>query len=191
MDEKVQKYLVLGGIVVIISLILWISLLVKPATVGSAVLSDFEDTGNNALEILSQLEFINSELSISNKNLESCQLLNDKYLNELTSEKNKTFVCLEENRKLQTDFDRLSQEYEFNISQIISENEGKMSNAELELAKLKIDFKNLQSRYNNTLQNSANNICCKQRVDNSDIDSYRLSNDKIVCGVGEANQIQC
>lgn len=191
MDEKIQNYIMLGGIVFIIVLITIVVFLIKPASVGSAVANELEESGKSASDIISHLEFIKSELSVSNKNLESCQKLNDKYLNELTSEKNQTFNCVEEQRRLQSEFDRLTQGYENNISQVITENQEKMTSTELELNNLKIEFNNLKEEYNNIVQNSANNICCKQKVDSPSIDSYRLSNDKIICSVGEEAKIVC
>ena len=39
--------------------------------------------------------------------------------------------------------------------------------------------------------NSAKNICCKAKVDNPEIDSYIISNNKVICSIGESNKITC
>lgn len=53
------------------------------------------------------------------------------------------------------------------------------------------DYDALKSSYNAIVQNSANNICCKAKVDNPNIASYTISNDKIVCLESGDKAISC
>ena len=123
--------------------------------------------------------------------LNSCSNLNDGYLKDITDEKNTTFSCLEEKRRVQSMFEQLKNEYQFNLTSVISEHEAEKSEAELELNQLKIESEGFKERYERLIENTANNICCKARIDNPKIDSFIVSNDRVVCSIGEERKIAC
>jgi|TARA_Y100000310_G_C20591034_1_gene767995 hypothetical protein len=123
--------------------------------------------------------------------LNSCSNLNDGYLKDITDEKNTTFSCLEEKRRVQSMFEQLKNEYQFNLTSVISEHEDEKSEAELELNQLRIEFEEIKTRYESLVQNTADNICCKARIDNPKIDSFIVSNDRVVCSIGEERKIAC
>lgn len=59
------------------------------------------------------------------------------------------------------------------------------SQKEAEFAKMKgekeAEIDELKIKYEVFVQNTANNICCKAKVDNPDIQYYKVENNKIVC----------
>ncbi len=42
-----------------------------------------------------------------------------------------------------------------------------------------------------TIENAADSICCKEKVDNSNIDSFKIVNDMIECTEGSGQAIEC
>lgn len=166
--------------ILVILLVIVISLLVKPAFIGYKLSKQFEELGTNAEAILKEVEFLKSQLLITKTNLDTCQGLNARYLADLNVEKNATFACLEETRRFGTSTEQLRLEYQFNISQLRSEKED-----------LEIQLTTSQNKYELIIQNAADNICCKNRVDNPEIDSFLVSNDRIICAVGEETKISC
>ncbi|MEK6917118.1 MAG: hypothetical protein AABW92_05235 [Nanoarchaeota archaeon] len=82
-------------------------------------------------------------------------------------------------------------QYERNLTQLAKEYEEKKTNAELELNQLKIQVTQTEERFNNVIAYAADNICCKNRIDNPNIDSYIIANNRIVCSAGENKKISC
>lgn len=168
------------AIIFIILLLVVIILLIRPAFLGYRLSSEFGELGTSPSEILKQIESTKSDLLISKTNLETSQGLNSQYLADVTKEKNSTLVCLEEQRKIKSQFEQLDNAYQFNVSQINAEK----SKLQSELASTKVSYELI-------LKNAANNICCKTKVDNPAIDSYIIANDRISCAVGEQTKIAC
>jgi len=50
---------------------------------------------------------------------------------------------------------------------------------------------NITIDFNELGKNSANNICCKMKYDNPDIDSYDIVDNKISCSVDGGNSLSC
>ena len=82
-------------------------------------------------------------------------------------------------------------EYEFNISIIKKDYEQRGIEIEIELSQNEFLLNKTIGDYNALAEFSANNICCKLRVDDKRIDSYVLLNNMIVCMPGEENKINC
>ncbi|GEM_PF-2546760 len=60
-----------------------------------------------------------------------------------------------------------------------------------ELTKLQQQLKDLETSYTLLTQNSAKNICCKQKFDNPQISSYTIIENKITCLTQGENKLNC
>lgn len=160
-------------IIIIILLVIVLLITIKPALLGYTVNKQFKDIGLSAADIMKEIQSLKSDLLIADTSLESCQKLNQEYLDDLNDAKTAETTCTEEKTKLESDYDQLNQAYTQEKEQSES------------------DYDSIKERYNNVLQNSADNICCKNKVDDPDIDSYILMNDKIICTSGEGIKINC
>ena len=178
-------------LILAIFLVLCLLLLLKPALLGYKLSKQFEEVGMSVSEFIKKMESLKSELLITETNLDSCKSLNQEYLGTLSKEKNTSFICSQEKNELLSRFYQLQSEYKFNITRIETDFEQRKDEIEVELNQEKINFNELKEMYDSLVENSANNLCCKARVDNKDIDSYILSNDRIVCTTGEKNKISC
>ena len=137
------------------------------------------------------MDSFKTQLTINDADLKNCNNLNNNYLNEIQSEKNVSFMCKAQLEKQNREISQLINEFQFNISIIKKYYEQNKSNAELELKNLESEFDAFEKNYNDVVQTSANNICCKNKIDNPDVDSFIIRNNKIVCTIGELNKIIC
>lgn len=178
-------------LIITILLIIVIIILVKPALIGYKISKQFEEIGMSTAEFLKSLDLIESELLVAETKLESCKSLNKDILADVSTEKNASFRCMQDKNAMKSQYESIIREYTFNLSRIQPEFESQKKELEAELNRQKITTEEFQSRYDSLLKNSANNICCKAKVDNKEVDSYIVSNHKIVCTTGEEKEISC
>jgi hypothetical protein len=112
-------------------------------------------------------------------------------LEDVAAEKNQTFICSQEKSELQSEYNQLSAEFSFNITRINSEFEQKKNEIQINLTQSEMKFNELKTITDAVIINAANNICCKSKVDNKNIDSYLISNGVIICTSGEKDKIIC
>tara|TARA_Y100000310_G_C20672387_1_gene811024 strand:- start:1395 stop:1931 length:537 start_codon:yes stop_codon:yes gene_type:complete len=177
--------------VIAILLVITLLVVIKPAMFGYKLGKQFEEIGIESSNFLTGMASLESGILVLETKLDSCKNLNENYLNEITDEKNTTFSCLEEKKRVESMFEQLKNEYKFNLTSVVSEHENERTEAELELNQLKIESEGFKERYERLIENTANNICCKARIDNPKIDSFMISNDRVVCSIGEEQKIEC
>lgn len=178
-------------LIINIFLVILILIMIKPAFLGYKLSKQFEDINKTPSQILKSVEMLKSELLIAETNLESCKNLNQQFLMDLNKEKNISFKCKQEKDVLKYNYKQLISEYNYNLTKMKSEFEQKRRLMENELTQLKETLDSLRDNYEELAKNSANNICCKAKVDNKKIDSYIIFNNRIICSVGEKNKITC
>lgn len=54
-----------------------------------------------------------------------------------------------------------------------------------------LNLESVQQDYNSLIQNVANNVCCKAKVDNSKINSFNVEKNMVVCVESGSNRINC
>ena len=106
------------------------------------------------------------------------------------------------NQKLQAKDDELKQKIELKNEQIATLQQQttqqtqekctlqQQDNKE-EITKLQQQLNDLQTSYTKLTQNSAKNICCKQKFDNPQISSYAILENKITCLTQGENKLEC
>jgi len=179
------------AIILLIVLVLIMIIIIRPAFIGYRLSKDFERIGLDVENIMSELDTLKSDVLFAETQLESCRIVNNETVAELRNEKNRTFLCQSANLKLLSDIEQLQSEYSRNMTEVERRYQENRSQAEVELNQLKADYQELVGRHETIVQTSANNICCKNKIDDQNIDSYVVSNDRIVCTVGEPNRINC
>lgn len=181
----------LFGLVMILLLLVIISFLIKPALLGYNILNQFKGLGLSPLEFIKGLDLVKQKLVIAETKLDIYASENKDLLFDITSEKNASFKCLQEKNSLEAKFNQAKSEYEFNLSMIKKDYEQRKTEIELKLSQNEFLLNKTISDYDAFAENSANNICCKLRVDDKRIDSYVLLNNMIICVSGEKNKINC
>ncbi len=178
-------------LILVILLVIVLLAVIKPALLGYKLSTKFNEIKLEASEFIKELDMTKSELIITQTNLESCKSLTKDYLNKLSEEKNLSFQCSYEKDELESRYRQLKTEYDFNISKIKSEFEQKGKEIQINLTQVQSEYDSLKSIYDIVVDNSVYSICCKEKVDNKDIDSYIISNGKIICASGEKDKIIC
>ncbi len=83
------------------------------------------------------------------------------------------------------------QEYDAKAAALNQEYATKYSDMTERLNEYKDQLDALEESYNNLVKNTAISICCKQKLDNPDIDYYTIKNDKITCAVDRGTTLHC
>ena len=179
------------SVIMIIFLLGIVSFLIKPALLGYNILNQFKGLGLSPLEFIKGLDLVKQKLLIAEIKLDICVSENKDLLLDITSEKNASFKCLQEQNSLNAKLNQAKSEYEFNISIIKKDYEQRGIEIEIELSQNEFLLNKTISDHNALAENSANNICCKLRVDDKRIDSYVLLNNMVVCMPEEENKINC
>lgn len=94
------------------------------------------------------------ELEKKNKEISSLEDENEEEINELIDEKDKEIIALKNEKDKE-------------ISALENEKDNEINDLELQ--------------YSLLAENLANNLCCKAKVDNPNIDYYTIENNKILC----------
>ena len=177
-NPRYRKISVVAGITFLSIIVL--VFLIRPAVTGYSVYNKIKGSNLDVENFETQFENMQRDLVITTTNLSSCQSFYTETLNELDSYLTKTIEC---ESKLATSEANLNTQN----SQYAQENE----KLKVDLSEKESDLNELQSDYDALTQNSANNICCKQRIDDSNINSYTIENNKIVCTTGGEKSISC
>lgn len=178
-------------LIITILLLLVVITLVKPALLGYTISKEFGAINKTASEMIKSVEMLKSDLLITETNLKSCESMKNEFQDSLTKEKSASFNCLQEKDNLESDHEQMIKGYEFNLSKLASDYEQKNTMLDLERSQLTAERDKSKGDYEEIARNSANNICCKAKVDNKEIDSYAILSNKIVCSTGEENKLNC
>ena len=187
--NKLNLPTILTGVIILLVIIVLV--ITKPAITGYVVADQFEETNMNVSEFLEEQELTKSELVITQTNLDTCKELNQDYLDDISEERSTSFQCDQEKNELQSKYNNLKSEYELEKQKIESDFKQKEIEIEIENQQLETKYNDVKTLHDSLVTNIANNICCKAKVDNKNIDSYLISNSMIVCATGAENKITC
>ena len=98
--------------------------------------------------------------------------------------------CKEFNQKLLADAERITAELA-SCQSALGEGQKAAGQLQKELQQQNEQNTELQTSYAQLVSNAANNICCKAKVDDSRIDSYKVENNRISCVSGGTLRISC
>jgi vacuolar-type H+-ATPase subunit I/STV1 len=188
-QQKSKLPVILTAVILILMISLAIS--VKPAITGYVVANNFEDTNMNVSDFIEEQELVKSELSLTKTSLDACKNINQDYLDDIEEQTSKTFQIEQEKNKIQSEFNQLKTECDFNKERLEKEFEQKKNQIDIEKQQLEIRYNEIKTIYDAVIENTATNIYCKAKVDNKNIDSYLISNSMIVCTTGGENKITC
>ena len=177
------------AIIIVLALIL--ALLVRPALLASKFSKQFDELGMSPSDYLTTLESVKSKLAIAENNLASCQNLKEELVYGIAAEKNSTMRCMQDKALTETRIAQLKNEYELNLTAVQDSLTANIKAAQSELDTQNLKYVELNQTYYAIIQNSANNICCKAKVDNPLVDSYVVLDNKITCTSGRENKIAC
>jgi len=168
-------------IILIILVILFTIFVMRPGIIGYSTYQQVKSSNYSIEDYGKNIQELKSKLLISDTNLSSCSTFNKKLFTELDKSSEKFSNCNSDLRVLETNFDFSKKDYEETLKDLNADlNKKNKEIDELEDQKEE-EINDLELQYNLLAQNTANNVCCKAKVDNSDIKYYKVENDKIIC----------
>ena len=184
-----NKILVLTFSIVLLMFIT--AFLVRPIIIGYTTYQKVKDSNNSIEEYSRNLEELKTKLLVASTNLSSCVDSSSRFSFELERYLDKSADCVAELKGLGMNFTFMQQQYEKDAGQLRNQ----LADKDSEIREME-DDKNaeisvLKTKYDLLAQNSANNICCKAKVDNPKIKYYSTENSKISCLEEGANALSC
>lgn len=175
------KIVALAVVLVAAVLVSVFFLLVRPAATGYVVYQEVKQS-NQSLEDYSRgLDELKSMLRDSEGELSECTAANELFFRKLDEFTDKAAEC--ENRRGAIEVNYTITKNLF--AQKFRDQQDEIDRLEEEIKKLKDDQRQLsvakRNDYDVLAENLANNICCKQKVDNPDISHYKVENHMVVC----------
>ena len=188
--SKKKKRIIIGAIIVAVFLI---TILARPSII---VLGVYEDNENITASLEEQepvvtIESLQFKLESAKQSLALYKGLSEQHQQELKDNSGELTDALVEKATLeatQSNFEitiKLLEERLEEKTFLLAEKEATLSQSERdsqeEIDGLTGEITTLQDGYDSLVENSAKNICCKNRVDNPSINYYDVINNKIIC----------
>jgi len=168
-EEKLKRKIILASITVIF-IILLIVFIIRPGIMGYAIYKQVKESNYSVKDYGENIQDLKTKLLVSDTNLSSCSAFNKELLAELEKYSNKLSECSGELNALKinlnllrTDLDQKNEE----LDKLLNEKQEET------------DYLRLQ--YDTLAKNLANNLCCKAKVDNPNISSYKVENNMVIC----------
>ncbi len=177
-SKKVKVLLFIVNILTLVFLLVFIT--AKPIVNGYTVYKQLQKLNQSVEDYTLTADDLRNELSLANDNLTACFSKNQKILADLQLANNDAITCLEQTNDNRKEMIVLKEDCE-------TENQ----NLRKELGAKTNEFNILNSSYHNLINNTANNICCKAKIDNLNIKYYSVSGGRIICGEEGVFKLSC
>ena len=141
-------------------------------------ISSEKNLKNECLEEKDQLE------SSCNENIKGLE-------RDVVSEANLKNECLRDKSEAEFQLEQSKRDFENNLGITIKESEDEKQELTEQLNEEIAEGDKLEDDFKELAENSANNICCKLKVDDQSIDSYSVFGNRIICGSGEDIALSC
>lgn len=185
-----RKEIFVIGVSIIIGIIIY-SFVIQPGITGYGVYKQIKDSDYTLEDYGKEVNDLEEEISSLNSELFSCTSSKNEMSSELQSTTDRYSKCKNELNNLQISYDEISNEHR----DILRELRDELDKKQEEIDELKNGTNNgledLQFEYNLLAKNLANNLCCKAKIDNSNINYYKIENNKLVCLESGELRISC
>jgi len=180
MSQNIQKENIKYMVGLSILFLLFLFLIVKPGITGYAIYKQVEESNYSLEDYGKEIEELEEQLLVSNANLSSSTAFNQRLLTELERYANRSYECSSELSALQAESSSAAEGYEDTIAELRDD-----------ILDMDIDINDLRLQFESLAQNTANNLCCKAKIDNQGIGYYKIENNKIVCLEEGELEINC
>ncbi|MBI2656680.1 hypothetical protein HYX03_02995 [Candidatus Woesearchaeota archaeon] len=196
-----NKRLLITTALIILGMIL-LAYLLRPVIIGYSAYQQAKNSNFSLEDYGKNVKLLEKSLLVSSTNLSACAEFNKKLLGGLDRYTDEYSRCRIDLSSLDVNYTLTIKSYEEKLKNI--EMEIKNKNNDIEKLKDAKDeeIKNINSQkqdeinelrndYELLAKNSANNLCCKSKVDNPRIRYYAVENSRIVCLEEGALSISC
>jgi len=166
-EEKLKRNVIILSIVFVVMIL---AVFIKPSITGYAVYQQVKESNYSIEDYGEKIQDLKTKILVSDTNLSSYSAFNKELLTELEKYSDKFSECNSELNALKTNFSLLRADLDQKNEEL-----DKLKNEKQE------EVDDLRLQYDALAENLANNLCCKAKVDNPDINSYKIENNKIIC----------
>jgi hypothetical protein len=173
-----------GKIPVILSLViiaLLIIFVVRPGVIGYTVYRDVAKSSYTLDEYGADVQELKFNLSTTSAELITCNLFNEKFLAQIEDYSYKYSECKTELSISKMDSDLFKKQCDTTTSDFQAELDLKKDELDDLKNERAVELADLKDDYGILAQNLADNLCCKHKVDNPNIDSYIVENNMVLC----------
>src|SRR3989338_8679372 len=203
--KEKKKNLLLPALGLISAITILFIFVLRPSYLGYSIYQDIQDSNTTLDTYTKNIQDINQELHSSKTNLTFHQTQNQDLKTNLKQTSQQLMDCqiaqkiTTKELELNTKTHELKNEQIATLQQQTTEKTKQaqekctlqqQDNKE-EVTKLKQQLNDLQTSYTKLTQNSAKNICCKQKFDNPQISSNAILENKITCLTQGENKLEC
>jgi len=171
-EEKLKRNIVLALIIVIVIILL--IFIIRPGIIGYTIYQQVKESNYSVEDYGEDIQDLKTKLLVSDTNLSSCSAFNKELLTELEKYSDKFSECNSELNALKINLSLLKNE---ELDRLINEKQEEIDD--------------LKTQYDALAENLANNLCCKAKVDNHGISSYKIENNMIICLEQGSLDISC
>ena len=186
-----RNLMIAGAVLSVLVIVAVFYVIVKPAATGYVVYKEIESANQSVKDYTQSFNEIKVLLQQSKTDLNKCETDNSEFFDKLDEFSTKLNVCEKERGSLEAQLQALKDASADKVKSL----EDEIARLDDELDGLRRDQNSLavqaKDDYAVLAQNLANNICCKQKVDNPDISHFRVENHKIVCLEDGSDAIVC
>jgi len=190
LDRKEWAFII-GGILALVILIVFV---IKPAIIGHNAYRDITAMNQTVPGFSAKVGELESTLSTTQQLLDQCATDKDALTTDIDKANAHIDTCKREADDVQgglrTQIATLEKDVDNKGQQLETAFDARKA-LESELTKAQQDASQAETRLVSLARNAANNICCKNKIDDPNIDSYTLANDKITCAKGSELKISC
>lgn len=215
LDRK-KLFLVALSVLAILAAIFFI----QPAITGYNIYSEIQESDLTINDYGKNIKTLEFNLETAKNNITITDQFRQKTKEEFNQISDELTLCLTKASKLEADlqfekeskknnlqilqekldwktqqFDDLEKEtnedFNLKLEQTTSTLEQQRDECQANLTTNNNQVEDLENQYEQIIKNSARSICCRQRVDNPNIDSYKLENNKIICSSNADKLLEC
>ncbi|MGM5483360.1 MAG: hypothetical protein ACQER9_00410 [Nanobdellota archaeon] len=180
-----------GLLIIVILLSIILLFMIKPSFEHYMNNKRFKDYGENPGEILESLKNIEKELSLTKINYTSCKRTNKIITKENKKIKENLSDYQTENSRISSDLELAQKKCDNRIEEFNNSVTNTIKSYKMDVENNIKRRKEMEENFKELAKNSAKNTCCKQKVDNPNINSYSIINNKIECGNGKNKELNC
>ena len=165
----------------IVAGMLLLALILRPAIIGYMAYQKAGSINASIEEYRKNAAALEIELAKSKTNLSVCTDFSQKVFEELDSQMVKYADCASSFNALALNHSIAVSNFERELSDLRAKLEAREKEAQKADETKEEELKNLRNEYDTLAKNAANNICCKEKVDNANIKYYSVEGNRIIC----------
>lgn len=169
--------LLVGVIIVLIGIIVF---LIRPTIIGYTTYKQLIESEYSLEDYGKNINELEKDLIGYQANLSACNLFSDKISGEFVRSAEQFSECTDELNDLKVNSAVSDEKCKNEIEDLRDELSNKNNETEV-----------MKSGYSELAKNLANNLCCKKKVDNQNINYYIIENNMIICTEEGELEVSC